>query len=153
MRIAGIALICAAAALMGSVTGQENASSTPEQDQKTQSKFPFWMEVKLEKSQDIFEALAQGDFPTIIDNAESLKSLNSLEGFVRRSNVDYRRHLQSFEFAVKEIQKQAEKENIEAVALGFQQLTLSCVKCHQHLRQPQRRKKPAAAESVRNAPQ
>ncbi|MDC0936224.1 hypothetical protein OAS39_08040 [Pirellulales bacterium] len=136
MRVAVFALVVGAFVAFGDVTGHENVPHTEENDQNAQSKFPFWMKVKLEKSQDIFASLAQGDFPSIIEDAESLKSLNSLEGFVRRKSRGYRAQLRTFEFAVDEIQKQAKQENIEGVALGFQQLTLSCVNCHKQFREP-----------------
>lgn len=134
MRLSIFALIIGAFVVLGQVTGQENAATPEENKENAQSEFPFWMKVKLEKSQNIFASLAQGDFSSIVEDAESLKVLNSLEGFVRRKNPDYRAQLQTFEFAIDEIQMQARKKNIEGVALGFQQLTLSCVNCHKQLR-------------------
>lgn len=96
--------------------------------------FNLWMDVKLKKSQDIFAALTKADFARILDDTKQLKTLNELEGFVRKNVPDYRTYLKSFQFAVEEIDRQAKKQNIEGVTLGFQQLTMSCVNCHNHLR-------------------
>ena len=96
--------------------------------------FNFWMDTKLHESQAIFAALTQADFPAIVKSTDGLKGLTKIEGFVRRRSEEYRTQLRSFEFAVKEMNKQAKAENIEGVVLGFNQMTLSCVHCHKQLR-------------------
>lgn len=97
--------------------------------------FELWMQVKLQESQNIFAGLAKGDFPAILESSRKLKNVNSLERFVRRSTPGYRTQLKTFEFSVKEIERHAKQKSVEGVALGFQQLTLSCVHCHSRLRE------------------
>ncbi len=97
--------------------------------------FNFWMDVKLEKAQEIFGALTEADYETIIDCTKQLRTLSEFEAFVRKGTPGYLTQLRSFQFAVTEIEKQAQKENIEGVTLGFQQMTLSCVHCHNVLRE------------------
>ncbi len=109
----------------------ENAPPASDENEK----FDFWMTVKLVESQRLFAALVQEDYPTITSSSERLKTVSSLEGFVRQKTPGYRTQLKTFEFSVDEILQQAENENIEGVTLGFQQLTLSCVNCHKQLRQ------------------
>jgi len=96
--------------------------------------FDFWMTAKLKESQKIFAGLASADFQAIAESAETLSTLNKIEGFVRKRSPDYSTQLRVFEFATAKIQQQAEKKNIEGVVLGFNQLTLSCVHCHEQLR-------------------
>ena len=99
-----------------------------------QEPFNLWMDVKLKKSQDIFAAMTKADFERIIQDTKQLRTLNELEGFVRKSVPGYVTQLKAFQFAVDEIEKQAKQKNIEGVTLGFQQLTMSCVHCHNNLR-------------------
>jgi hypothetical protein len=111
--------------------------SSPERDvaaANAQRSFNFWMGHKLEESQAILAALALSDFPAIVKSTDGLKGLTKIEAFVRRRSPEYRTQLRSFEFAVEEMNKQAKAENIEAVVLGFHQMTLSCVHCHKQLR-------------------
>lgn len=96
--------------------------------------FHFWMDVKLEESQKIFAALAEANFETLVGSAEKLITLAEMEGFVRDRYPGYKTHLRSYQFALREIEQQAERKSIEGVTLGFQQLTLSCVNCHKQLR-------------------
>jgi len=145
MRIAIVGFVVSALALFTQVVGQDlptgekvegtTQSATTKIDDPV--KFNVWMDVKLEHSQQLLAGLAEGDFPAIAKSAQQLKALSKIEGFVRRGFPGYATQLRSFEFAVEEIERQAAKENIEGVALGFQQLTLSCVNCHKQLRQPE----------------
>ena len=98
--------------------------------------FNFWMEVKLEESQKIFAAMAEGDYEAILKSSGVLTSLNKIERFVRKKPDGYHTQLRAFEFAVNEMKTHAEAENLEGVVLGFHQLTLSCVNCHKRLRTP-----------------
>jgi hypothetical protein len=110
------------------------AQEQPARKEAEPTRFSRWMDVKVEEAQKIFASLARADFKSIVASTEKLKAIGALEGFVRRGVPGYRTQLRSFEFAVAEIQLQAERENIEGVTMGFNQLTLSCVNCHKQLR-------------------
>ena len=94
----------------------------------------FWMERKLDYSQEILRGLAAGDFESIGRSAEQMRLLNKVEGFVRRRNPEYTAHLNTFTRVSRELAKQAEQENIEGATLKFNQLTISCVSCHETIR-------------------
>ncbi len=95
----------------------------------------FWMEKKLDFSKSILEALTKGDFDTLAKDAEQMRLLGRIEGFVRRKNDDYRIQLRTFDFATLELGRQASRKNAEGAALAFNQLTNSCVACHVLLRE------------------
>jgi hypothetical protein len=90
----------------------------------------FWMAKKLDYSKAILESLTKGDFEQLADDAEKMRLLGKIEGFVRRNNDNYRVQLRTFEFANQELVRQAERKNAEGAALAFNQLTTSCVACH-----------------------
>jgi hypothetical protein len=135
-----IPILCTATlcllAIFSQVVGQDqSAVENPLATSDESERFEFWMKVKLGESQKLFAALARADFTSIVESGQKLKKVSALEGFVRRKTPGYSTQLKSFEFAVGEILRQAAKENIEGVTSGFQQLTLSCVKCHKQMRQ------------------
>jgi cytochrome c556 len=132
MTKAGLAVLLVTGATWGWAQDQKQSQAPPATD--APKSFDFWMTAKLKESQEIFAALTKGDFQTIAESASVLKTLNKIEGFVRKRNPKYRYQLRAFEFAIEEIENQAEKENIEGVVLGFNQLTISCVHCHNQLR-------------------
>lgn len=115
-------------------TPRPTATPLGTDDDVGETTISVWMEKKLEHSQAILRGLAMGDFQDVQYNASRLKVLNRVEGFVRRKNPDYRSHLNTFSRVIAEIERQAEKENIEGATLAFNQLTVSCVQCHKSLR-------------------
>ncbi len=95
----------------------------------------YWMKKKLEFSEHILAGLATADFEKISTAAKSMKNLNQIEEWAHRKNADeYRTQLHIFRFANGELVRQAEKKNIDGVALAYSQLTLSCVNCHKLMR-------------------
>ncbi|WP_286178369.1 hypothetical protein [Stieleria mannarensis] len=144
MKRLAIVLLIALPPLVG--WGIEPPAATETTDSQTQLEptdaktMSVWMEKKLKHSQAILRGLAMGDFEDVKYNAGRLKLLNRVEGFVRRRNPDYRLHLNTFSRVSAEIERQAEKQNIEGATLAFNQLTVSCVECHKSLRSDGERK-------------
>jgi cytochrome c556 len=93
-----------------------------------------WMRTKLEHSQKILGGLAAGDFDAIAASARAMNNLSALERHVRAGAPGYRDQLHLFRIANEDLIKQAQQDNLDGCALAFHQLTLSCVKCHQALR-------------------
>lgn len=116
-------------------SGQVHEADPTEPFRAAEQPFSFWMDAKLDESQKIFAALAQADYAAVIASVDTLKTVNTLEAFVRRKSPGYRKQLGAFEFAVDEMRTQAKAENLEGIVLGFQQMTLSCVNCHKQLRE------------------
>ena len=95
----------------------------------------FWMAKKLEHSQNVLAGIATADFEKIVVNAESMRALSTIEGFVRRQTPGYKTQLHIFEESTDEIIRQAKRSNVDGAALAFTQLTISCVNCHKFLRE------------------
>jgi hypothetical protein len=135
---AGILLVAIGVALAGFypveiLSGQEPPVASKEQPSS------FWMKKKLDYSQNILAGIATADFDKIVENAEAMRKLSSVEGFIRGRTPGYRTQLHFFEESADEIIRQAKKDNVEGTALAFTQLTISCVNCHKQLRaEPQK---------------
>jgi cytochrome c556 len=71
-----------------------------------------------------------------------MQSLSRFEAFVRGRSPEYRAQMQIFQDANREIVLQAKRKSVEGAALGFTQLTISCVNCHKNLRSPQAQDSP-----------
>ncbi|WP_372724354.1 hypothetical protein [Novipirellula sp.] len=114
---------------------QEPSSTATEIVESEEKPLDFWMEKKLEYSTAILRGLAMQDFDTIQANAQKMRILNTMEGFVRSRNKEYRKHVNTFEFVTDELIKQSKRKNIDGVTLAYNHLTVSCVRCHQSLRE------------------
>lgn len=117
-----------------SVTADEPVAKTA--DPPESKPFSFWMEKKLEYSQEILEGLATGDLNQVAEKSRQIRVLSKVEGWIRKGKPGYSAQLQAFQFANSEIERHARAGNLEGAAMGFQQLTISCVSCHAILRHP-----------------
>jgi cytochrome c556 len=106
----------------------------------------FWMAQKIEHSKKILEALTKEDFAKVESEANQLRTLGKIEGFVRRKDPAYFRHQQNFDSSLIEIAAQANEQNVEGAVLAFNQLTSSCIACHKMLRTNDADSKPAKTE-------
>ena len=118
-----------------SCPGAEEATEASQSSANSEKQYSFWMEQKLRLSKDILTGLAVADFDKIGKGAEVMRGLNRLERFVRRSPAGYRDELTQFNQANKALVRAAQKENLEAATLAFNQLTISCVSCHKVMRE------------------
>ena len=137
-----IGSICVTFALEPNKTvADEPAKPTAEQNAKTEGAeehaekpVSFWMEKKLEYSQDILRGLAIGDLQMVAEKAEQMRVVSRIEGWVRNRKPGYRAQFQAFELANAEILRNAKADNLDGATIGFQQLAISCVSCHKILR-------------------
>ncbi len=113
------------------------AGTTVSADQTQDEPTSFWMQKKMDHAQEILRGLASADFATIGDAARHLGRLNKVEGFIRKRNPEYRAQVQTFQRVCNEMIRQADNRNLPGVTLAFNQLTISCVNCHQTLRTPE----------------
>ena len=89
---------------------------------------------KLRYSQLMFQAIALGDFPKIINNAEELVKLSQTAEWLANRTPKYELHSNMFQRAAETVIQKAKAKNIDGVVLAYQDLTMSCVRCHEYLR-------------------
>ena len=124
------------ASMVGVVLADDNQQPKERVPELTKERpMSFWMAQKIDLSKKILESLTKEDFAMIEADANQLRLLGRIEGFVRRKDPAYRRHQQSFESALFDIATQARQHNVEGATLAFNQLTTSCVVCHKTLRE------------------
>jgi cytochrome c556 len=102
--------------------------------QTDKQKASVWMKAKTEYSRNILSGLTEGDFAKISKNAESLNFASNLEVLYRTDVPGYKQQISLFVAANENLIRQAEDKNLLGAALAFNQLTVSCVQCHQLVR-------------------
>lgn len=93
------------------------------------------MERKLKHAQQVLEGLALKDFDKVNKNAEGLMEclkeatwrINDTDKYLLYSN-DFLRHIE-------DLQKSSKNKNIDKATIAYMEMTLTCVKCHEHLRE------------------
>jgi hypothetical protein len=93
------------------------------------------MKRKLVASQKVLEGLALADFDKIASNAEALSILSAQAEWKVLETPLYQIYSNEFQHAAEDLVKHAKKKNIDAASLSYVELTLTCVKCHKHVRE------------------
>jgi len=93
------------------------------------------MKRKLAHSQKILEGLALNDFKAIAENAEGLIAVSKAAEWKVLKTPNYEIHSNDFRRNADDLIKAAKEKNIDRAALTYVELTLTCVKCHKHVRE------------------
>ena len=92
------------------------------------------MQRKLDHAHALLEALIVEDFSTLEDSASALLRLSDQAGWFVLNTSEYTQRSTAFRMAVTEIETSAKERNLEGASLGYVEMTLKCIQCHQFLR-------------------
>ncbi|MCS7014713.1 MAG: hypothetical protein NZM42_01175 [Gemmatales bacterium] len=92
------------------------------------------MKRKMEAAQKILEGLALAQFDTVITNAEALIFISRQASFRVLPTPEYELHSNEFRRVAGEIANKAREKNLDGATLQYMDMTLTCVKCHKHVR-------------------
>ena len=106
------------------------------------------MQLKLDKSKAILEALALEDYKAIASNSRSLRLLSLESGWNVIQTPEYTKQSSEFKRATDLITEAAEKKDLGRATLGYVALTVRCVECHIYLRQQRSGKSKQKPKSV-----
>ena len=121
LPLAGLGLVLV---LVGSVLSRE----------EQEPNLRFIMQRKLDHAHSLLEALITEDFETLEDSAGALRVLSEEAGWFVITTPEYTERSTTFRRAVAEIELSAKEKNLDRAALGYVDMTLQCVRCHQFLR-------------------
>lgn len=93
------------------------------------------MQKKLTYAQKVLEGIALADLDKVGDNAKELALLSKQVEFMVLKTPQYELHANNFRRALEDIQKGVNQKNLDAATLGYMDMTMSCVRCHKHVRE------------------
>jgi hypothetical protein len=96
---------------------------------------PALMKRKLQHSQKVLEGVAVQDFKMIERSADELIQISKLAEWRAFKTPQYEVYSNDFRRIAANLVENARKKNIDAAALSYVDLTLTCVKCHKHVRE------------------
>jgi hypothetical protein len=96
------------------------------------------MQKKLKSAHLVLDGVAIGDFKKIANGGEELTQLAKSETWQLIRSPHYERHSADFIRATENLVKKAKEKNMDGAALAYVEMTLSCVRCHQYVREHRR---------------
>jgi hypothetical protein len=135
-----VKVLLALAALLGSVTllsghNKPRRAEPPSRDRLEDKKVAELMQGKLKHSQKVLEGVVVGNFEEIATNAEDLIAISKQAEWRVLKPPQYELRSNDFRRTADELAKHAKDKNLDAAALSYVELTLTCVKCHKYVRE------------------
>jgi len=93
------------------------------------------MRKKLENSQKVLEGIAVNDFKLIAKHADELIDLSKQVEWRVLKTPQYEIHSNQFRRSAETLIKDAKDKNLDAAALTYMEMTLTCVRCHKYVRE------------------
>jgi hypothetical protein len=94
----------------------------------------LFMRKKLEATQKLMEGLAIEDYELIGQGARQLEGISAAADFAVVKEALYTQHADEFRRTVAKIQKGAKEKRLDSAALGYMDMTMSCIECHKFVR-------------------
>ena len=93
------------------------------------------MQEKLKNSQTLLEGIALNDFNKIGASAEELIQLSKTAEWHVFQTPRYEMNSNEFRRAAEKVIQKAKAKNIDGVTLAYFEMTMSCVRCHDYVRE------------------
>jgi hypothetical protein len=93
------------------------------------------MRKKLQNSQKVLEGITKPDFKEISTSAEELIAISKEAEWKVIKTPRFEVFSNDFRRSAEDLIKAAKEKNIDAAALAYVDMTLTCVKCHKHVRE------------------
>jgi hypothetical protein len=120
----------AAVAAVAGLTGAAEADA-----RQPQPKAQSVMQRKLSHAQRLLEGLALNDFPKITAATAGLKDCAREASWMVVKTEKYAVYSNDFVRQLDRMEDAAKKKNTDAAARAYVEITLTCVKCHQYVRE------------------
>ena len=98
---------------------------------------------KLKNSQRLLEGLALADFTKISRSAEELIQLSKTAEWMVLKTPRYELHSNEFRRAAETVLRKSRAKNLDGAALAYFDMTMSCLRCHQYVREQRDARVPA----------
>ena len=93
------------------------------------------MQKKLSHAQKLLEGIALGNFEVIGLQAGDLMNVSKRAEFKVFKTAEYELYSNDFRRSLEDIRKGVKEKNLDAATLGYVDMTISCVRCHKHVRE------------------
>ena len=126
-RIVYAAMILLLAMIPCNVGGQDKKKNRDED-------LAEMMQKKLKSAHIVLDGVVVSDFKKVAQGGEELIRLAKSETWQLIRSPHYDRHSAEFIRTTDNLVKKAKEKNMDGTALAYVEMTLSCVRCHQYVR-------------------
>jgi len=103
---------------------------------------------KLTNAQKLLEGIALGKFDKIEKHADELIQISKTAEWLANKKPRYEQFANEFARAAETIVTKAKAKNLDGVTLAYFDLTMSCVRCHQYVREVRDARVPSVPDGI-----
>lgn len=112
-----------------------NTGATADKPKKDLPKVNPLMADKLKNAQSLLEGLTTNDYDKIQKSAEELIRISKAAEWTVYKTPQYEVQTNNFRRAAETIIQKAKAKNLDGATLAYVDMTVTCVRCHQHCRE------------------
>ena len=116
-------------------TSSPSTEQTKDKEKAAPPKGNKLMLEKLKFAQSLLEGLATNNFDKIKDSAQELIRISKEAEWSAHKTPMYEVHTNNFRRAAETIIQKAKDKNLDGATLAYVDMTVTCVRCHQHCRE------------------
>ncbi|MCU0704049.1 MAG: hypothetical protein MUF18_08745 [Fimbriiglobus sp.] len=129
-----VGLLLVLGLLTAGVGGADKPADKPKDDPKPPTRKEL-MDAKLKHTQTVLEGIAVNDFDKIVTAADELVRMSRANDFLNAyKGEEYTFQVNTFRRAAAAVSDKAKAKNMDGVMVAYNELTLTCLKCHQAMR-------------------
>jgi hypothetical protein len=143
-RLTSIGLAAVVAVGLASLASDGRTQTRPPSDKKepVPTTEKLLMRDKLTYAKDALDGLSVEDFDKVAKAAEMMRIISRASSWYVIDSDEYRRHSKDFQEQAADLGRHAKDKNLDAAALDYVRISLTCVQCHKYVRDERARKKP-----------
>lgn len=107
----------------------------PAQEEVQKSGVQKLMDDKLRYAKMLLEAVATGNFNKVNESCEKLIQISKTAEWLVHKTPRYELHSNEFRRAAENLIQKAKAKNQDGIALGYVELSMTCFRCHQYVRE------------------
>jgi hypothetical protein len=132
-----IAVIAILSASLHADGQRDRPPAEPDKKKPTQeqAKVSELMQRKQTLAHEVLDALIRKDFKRINKNASTLATISKAAEFQVQRTPRYSKYSAEFQEAAEKMGRNARDKNEDGTTLGFTEVMLSCVHCHDYIRE------------------
>ena len=92
------------------------------------------MRQKLERAQQLFEAVVLARMPAVERHAAELLRISEASSWMTTPSTEYLRHAGEFQEAARDLAAAASEGDMDQVSTAYMTMVASCVQCHRDVR-------------------
>jgi cytochrome c556 len=113
-------------------------TSPAEEPKKDKDGTQALMQRKLKESQKALEGIALNDYNKISASADELIDISKTAEWKVLKDPQYEVFSNEFRRRVDQMRTAAKEKNLDGATLAYMEVTMSCVRCHKHVREVRR---------------